>query len=142
MLNKRSIEKLYLQVDELIDEHYEVVNGDDSPPPSPPRHRLCIRSMEEIARDDHCDDDAPPHYYYTDDIRQTEIARAQAIRDARNRAFGLMNEADDDSTASTEIDDNDPDVIAETELATQSATDPINARVYDIVRRARLGPND
>jgi len=84
---KRAIEKLYSQIDEEVDRL--VASALDSPPSSPPTHRLCIRS-DPFAHSIQCN------------IRAMEAADREEIEiaDLRKHAALMHSYQDDDSSSS------------------------------------------
>jgi len=92
---KRAIEKLYSQIDEEVDQLLAPILN--SPPPSPPTHRLCIRSERTVDEEIRAN------------IRAMEADDREAIEiaDLRKHAC-LMERYRDDEDSSSSIPLNQP----------------------------------
>jgi len=85
---KRAIEKLYAQIDEEVDRIVAPLLY--SPPPSPPTHRLCIRSERTVEHDIECN------------IRAmlAEENEAKELEDLRRHATIMNRYYDEDGSSS------------------------------------------
>lgn len=86
---KRAIDKLYFQIDEEVDRLIAPVL--ESPPPSPPTHRLCIRSERTVDQEIECNIRA----------MQAEDEEAIEIADLRKHANLMHRYYDDDDSSSS-----------------------------------------